>query len=766
TPVAAGGATNDNLLVFSGTATFAGAAPSLKIWVDVNGAGHPTAIGTASVDAATGHWTFAAPTAAADAHYAYYVTNGSLSTWDATKAVPLNGGNDPYEFDLDSVAPAKPSTVSVNDDTLTVSGHAEPASIVQIFNGDVLLTTDALLDLTTGPIITDGATGYWEYTFPASALANGHYQLNVKATDAAGNTSVASDSYSFDIQPKVSATTFTATDDVGNLPTQVRAGGYTNDSMLELSGTATILHPGSGNAPKLKIWVDSGDGNPTVFATVDVDSATGAWSISAPSLGGDAHYAFYVTDGNRSTWDVSKAVLLNNSDVSFEFNLDTVAPEKPTITSADGQTLTLSGFAEPASIVEIYNGGVLLTTPELLDATTGPIFTDGDTGYWQYTFPEGVLPAATYHFNVKATDSAGNTSLASDFQEAAVCFLKGTRLQTPGGEVAVEDLQIGDLVSTSSGDAQAIKWIGRRSYVTRFLAAASRRNVIPVRIARGALEEDVPHRDLFVSPEHAMCLHGALIPARHLVNGRSIAYCDSIDTIEYYHIELPRHEVLIAEGAVTESWLDCGNRNFFMNVTDYVALGLPDQSPTEPCLPFVKGGPLLQEVRTRLLARAAAVGFETTSDPDVHLVVDGQRINPASTGEGVYRFELPSAPATLVIGSRSATPADMDAQALDGRRLGVSLTRAVLRSRGAQVEIGHDHPLLVEGFHADEAGHRWTNGMGTIPSQLLGALAGPVQVEIHIGALATKYPNPIEAHASATAQGSGVSRGRFLRLAA
>src|SRR6185369_7294025 len=87
------------------------------------------------------------------------------------------------------------------------------------------------------------------------------------------------------------ATTFPAPDDVGNLPTQVSAGGYTTDRMLEFSGTATILHPGSGNAHKLKIWVDPGDGNPTVFATVDVDSATGAWSISAPSLGGDAHYA-------------------------------------------------------------------------------------------------------------------------------------------------------------------------------------------------------------------------------------------------------------------------------------------------------------------------------------------------------------------------------------------------------------------------------------------------------------------------------------------
>jgi len=149
---------------------------------------------------------------------------------------------------------------------------------------------------------------------------------------------------------------------------------------------------------------------------------------------------------------------------------------------------------------------------------------------------------------------------------------------------------------------------------------------------------------------------------------------------------------------------------------------------------------------------------ETTSDPDVHLIVDGQRVNATSTGEQVYRFELPAAPATLVIGSRSVTPADMDAQALDARRLGVSFTRMVLRSRGAQVEIGHDHPLLVEGFHAHEESHRWTNGAGAIPAQLLGALAGPVQVELHIAALATQYQKPFEAPARKAAKSSSRRR--------
>jgi hypothetical protein len=452
-------------------------------------------------------------------------------------------------------------------------------------------------------------------------------------------------------------------------------------------------------------------------------------------------------------------------------------------TNTNDHTLTLRGTADAGALLQIYNGSELLPT--------GPLVV-GENGQWEFTFEPGLPGTAFdpntgevtigfYQFRATATlngvttalddfkaatvDTEGNpVELASydvNIQENAVCFLKGTRIQTPAGEVAVEHLKIGDLVSTSSGQQQAIKWIGRRSYVTRFLASHGRRNVLPVRIARGALDEGVPHRDLYVSPEHAVCLQGALIPARNLVNGRSIAYAESMETIEYYHIELPTHAVLIAEGAATESWLDCGNRNFFMNVVDYLSLGLPDQAPGKPCLPFVKAGPLLDEVRARLLARTAAVGYDTTSDADVHLIVDGQRANAATTTDNqLYRFELPSVPATLVIGSRSVTPADMDPEAKDGRQLGVSLMRVVLRCAGTEIQIGHEHPLLTEGFHGAEPGHRWTNGMAVIPTQFLACLAGAVQVEIHVAGCAAKYPKGFEAAAVVK------ETGRHLRLAA
>lgn len=138
------------------------------------------------------------------------------------------------------------------------------------------------------------------------------------------------------------------------------------------------------------------------------------------------------------------------------------------------------------------------------------------------------------------------------------CVLRGTHILTPNGEIKVEDLSIGDLINTVDGTAKAIKWIGRRSF------DSTSTDEMPIRIARSALGHLVPHTDLFVSPLHALYIDGVLVPARALVNGRSIVQCSSVDAAvaEYFHVELEGHDVMFTEGAPTETLLAGEARQF------------------------------------------------------------------------------------------------------------------------------------------------------------------------------------------------------------
>ena len=145
---------------------------------------------------------------------------------------------------------------------------------------------------------------------------------------------------------------------------------------------------------------------------------------------------------------------------------------------------------------------------------------------------------------------------------SAPCFARGTRITTPDGERAVETLQAGDRVLTISGEASPILWIGHREIAcVRHPAPAT---VLPVRIAAGAFGFARPTRDLYLSPDHAVFVEGVLIPVKHLVNGCSVAQMP-VASVHYFHVELARHDVLLAEGLPVESYLDTGDRVSFEN---------------------------------------------------------------------------------------------------------------------------------------------------------------------------------------------------------
>jgi hypothetical protein len=177
-------------------------------------------------------------------------------------------------------------------------------------------------------------------------------------------------------------------------------------------------------------------------------------------------------------------------------------------------------------------------------------------------------------------------------------------IETPEGEVPVETLAIGDRVVTGSGKAKRVKWIGQRSYVG-WLAACNPR-VMPVHFKPGSLADGVPRRDLRVSPEHAIHIDGALVPAVLLANGVSIVKTEGLEEIHYFHIELDEHDVIVAEGALAETYIDDDNRGMFHNVAEFHGLypNATMQRPVRYCAPRLEEGLALEALRRKLSWRA------------------------------------------------------------------------------------------------------------------------------------------------------------------
>ena len=189
------------------------------------------------------------------------------------------------------------------------------------------------------------------------------------------------------------------------------------------------------------------------------------------------------------------------------------------------------------------------------------------------------------------------------------CYCRGTLIGTGSGQTSVEKLKIGDEVMTKSGALRPIKWIGRRSYSGRFIMG--RKDILPICIKAGALDENVPRRDLRISPHHAMYLNGVLIEAKDLVNGVSIVQTERVAKVEYFHIELDSHDVIIAEGALSESFIDDDSRGMFHNAHEYRAL-YPEAAPglAQYCAPRHEDGYEVEAARRRIDARA---GLENCS---------------------------------------------------------------------------------------------------------------------------------------------------------
>ena len=208
---------------------------------------------------------------------------------------------------------------------------------------------------------------------------------------------------------------------------------------------------------------------------------------------------------------------------------------------------------------------------------------------------------STAHFSIN--DDGTIDTITMD----AICFMAGTLIRTPDGEVAVETLKRGDLLLTSDGQVKPVSWLGRQTISTRF---ADPVRVWPIRIKAGALADNVPSRDLLLSPDHAVLVEGALVHAGALVNGTSIVREKAVPEIfTYYHVELDDHSLIFAENTPAETFIDNVDRMNFDNWDEHQAL-YPNGKPINE-LPYPRAKAHRQvpvATRVKLGERAQVIG--------------------------------------------------------------------------------------------------------------------------------------------------------------
>ena len=368
--------------------------------------------------------------------------------------------------------------------------------------------------------------------------------------------------------------------------------------------------------------------------------------------------------------------------------------------------------------------------------------------------PGSTSPGATVFTMNNVSFEAGATNAfhivdTNIIEAGPVCYARGTMIRTPDGELPVEKLRPGKQVITlvdGQEVPQTVTWLGHRRID---LAGHPRpETVAPIRIQRDAFADGMPHRDLVVSPDHAIFVDGKLICARQLVNGTTIRQELDWTAVDYYHVELDQHAILLAEGLPAESYIDTGNSGFFANSGAPMVLhpDLTDETdyPTREagsCAPFVWDEASVQPVWQRLADRAAAIGRPvpqraTTTDAALRLLTkrpSPRTIKPIYSDSNLVIFVLPSRSAEVRLLSRAQSPTEARPWLEDRRRLGVRVKRIVLRGADEVREIPVDHPDLSRGWWAVERDgqmmSRWTDGEAVLP---LPAMRGAAMLEIHL----------------------------------
>jgi T5SS/PEP-CTERM-associated repeat protein len=393
--------------------------------------------------------------------------------------------------------------------------------------------------------------------------------------------------------------------EIGNLV--INAGGtvvvptitLTTGGLIDLNGgvldpiTIDVTGPGGigGSGPL--------DANVAFAASGD--------SLTYSDAGGTLEIVGSITGAGTLVLATSSSILLDLApdgaqSVTFGPGTETLILGAPAINTTAFAGMTI-GFGD---LIDLGNG-VSITSVDYAAGTDGQNVTVHVT--------EGGSSGTIILDNVQFTGGATKFNITTDpsTNDAALqaaCYAAGTRIATARGEIAVEDLLVGDMVATVLGEAAGlgeaaapIIWLGRRD--VDCAGHPKPRKVWPVRIAAGAFGPGQPHTELFLSPDHAVYVNEVLIPIQYLVNGSTISQMQ-VGQVTYYHLELPRHDVVLAQGLPAESFLDLKDGSNYSNRPGPVRL-YPDFTvrmwEAYGCARLIVTGPELAA------ARALVAGF-------------------------------------------------------------------------------------------------------------------------------------------------------------
>ena len=311
-----------------------------------------------------------------------------------------------------------------------------------------------------------------------------------------------------------------------------------------------------------------------------------------------------------------------------------------------------------------------------------------------------------------------------------ICYLAGTLIDTPQGPRPIEDFRPGDAVHVFKNKQKTVeylRWTGQKSVIS------TSPDDWPIRIRRHAFGENCPFQDLYITEEHCLLLRGFFVPARMLINGRTILR-EKRDRYDIYHIETYEHRIISANGALSETYLDTGNRHSFTTTGKKIAI--PSRaalhSPVKSWLhdaaaPLKVQQDFVEPLHAALAERATQLGFPAeevphtlTSDPDLTLFDPrGTELSLYQRTNGLYLFRLKGDPPFLIIKSRTARPDKAVGPFVDDRRvLGVLIGEITLvQPDGTDLPLT-SHLTAPEGTGWDviEATHcRWTNGEARLP---------------------------------------------------